>query len=438
MDSITIFPSEVFQALASLDPTKAMGPDAIGPRVLKFCSHALFIPIHHLFSISLRSSSLPAEWRLHRITPVFKSGDKSLVKNYRPISLLCTVSKVLERLVYNKIIDFIHPSLSNFQFGFLRGRSSLQQLLLFVKSILMDNHKKCQSDVIYLDLRKAFDSVSHHILLKKLWCFGICGELWLWFKAYLSSRSQYVSINHISSDPLPVLSGVPQGSILGPLLFLIFINDLPQSTSLSELFLFADDTKARHTISTFSDCASLQSYLNSLSDWCTFNQMTFNESKSVLLRFSALPDCDYLYHLNNIPITISSSQKDLGVIISSSLSWSNHYHYVLPKAYKTLGLIRRVFSHSPSVNIRKKLYISLVRSQLLYCSSLWRPHLLKDIQLLEKLQRRATKFILNDYSNLDYKDRLLSLNLLPLSMVFEINDLMFFIRSFLPVSNTCI
>ena len=206
---------------------------------------------------------------------------------------------------------------------------------------------------------------------------------------------------------------------------------LPQCVNSSELFLFADDTKAHHTITTYSDCTSLQNDLNSLSDWCTNNHMSFNESKSVLLRFSSSPVSNISYHLNDIPIDGKLSQKDLGVILSNNLSWSDHYrHMDLPKAYKTLGLIRRVFSHSPSVFIRRKLYITLVRSQLTYCSSLWRPHLLTDIEMLEKLQRRATKFILNVSSHLDYKHQLISLHLLPLSMVFEISDLLFFIRSY--------
>ena len=256
--------SDVYQALIKLDPTKAMGIDGIGPRVLKSCACALSEPIHHLFKVSLSCSCLPSEWTIHCITPIHKSGDKSLISNYRPISLLCSISKVLEQLIYDKIIDFISQHISSAQFGFLRGKSTLQQLLIFLHQVHYNLSHKLQTDAIYLDFRKAFDRVPHYSLLTKLWSMGITGTLWSWFKAYLSSRTQLVSINGIHSDTLPVTSGVPQGSILGPLLFLVFINDLPLQVKSALLLLFADDAKCIKSIRSPSDCHLLQDELNSL------------------------------------------------------------------------------------------------------------------------------------------------------------------------------
>ena len=156
-----------YYVLVSLNPNKAMGVDCIGPKVLKTCAIALYLPIHHLFSLCISQHKFPEEWNIHRITPIFKSGDKSNVKNYRPISLLCCISKVLERIIYDKIIDFISVSISKGQFGFLPNRSCVQQLLLFVNSIHNSLESKTQTDVIYLDFKKAFDSVPHGELLFK-------------------------------------------------------------------------------------------------------------------------------------------------------------------------------------------------------------------------------------------------------------------------------
>ena len=429
LSEINISVSDTYYALIGLNPSKAPGLDGIGPKVLRSCAVALCGPLHHLFNLSLKNSQIPSEWHLHRITPIFKSGDRSLVSNYRPISLLCTVSKVLESLVYDKVIDFLSCSLSTFQFGFLSGRSTLQQLLIFLSSLHENLDKKLQTDVIYLDFRKAFDTVPHDKLLAKLWSMGITGRLWLWFKAYLSSRHQSVSINGHLSDYLPVTSGVPQGSILGPMLFLTFINDLPSFVKSVNMVLFADDTKCFKTIRNNLDSSALQNDLDSLHQWSISN-IAFNEAKIMHLRFNSTVRDQILtkYFLNNQPLAQRASQRDLGVIISDDLSWSLHHSTIISKALKTLGLIRRTFGSSTSFKVRKILYLALVRSQLTYCSSIWRPRYLKDILLLESVQRRATKWILNDYES-NYKSRLCSLHLLPLMMIYEISDIVFFLRS---------
>ena len=183
----------------------------------------------------------------------------------RPVSLLSCVSKVLKKLIYNCIIDFVSPSISCFQFGFFRGRSTLQQLLVFLSEIFHNVNAKLQTDVVYLDLHKAFESVPHDKLLVKLHSIGICGQLWQWFQAYLSSRSQCVVINDVHSDTLPVTSGVPQGSILGPLLFLFFINDIPTFIQSISVSLYADDTKCYYPLVHVSDSLILQHDLESLS-----------------------------------------------------------------------------------------------------------------------------------------------------------------------------
>ena len=178
VSDISISEMDVYKALSSLNTTKAMGPDRIGPKVLKHCASALYSPLHHLFLLCLSQHNLPSEWREHLIIPVFKSGDKSSVKNYRPISLLCTTSKILEKLIYDKLIGFISSSISSSQFGFRPKHSSTQQLLSFLHSLHNPLTTCSQADVIYLDFKKAFESVPHNELLVKLWSFGIRGNLW--------------------------------------------------------------------------------------------------------------------------------------------------------------------------------------------------------------------------------------------------------------------
>ena len=219
----------MYEALSTLVPTKSSGCDNITSKLIKQCALALYTPLHHLFSVSLSKHRIPMEWKCHSITPIFKSGDKSQVKNYRPISLLCII------------------------------------------------------DVIYLDFKKAFDNVPHQELLLKLWKTGIVGGLWKWFREYLSDRYQHVRINSCTSSTLPVVSGVPQGSILGPLLFLIYINDLSSSVIHSNTYLFADDTKCLCPMFSPQDCLLLQSDLNRLSAWSTKWKLMFNESKCSLL-----------------------------------------------------------------------------------------------------------------------------------------------------------
>ena len=423
---INVSESNVFNILQSLDVSKAMGCDGISPKLLKQCSLSLYRPLHYLFSLSLSQSYLPLEWRTHLIKPIFKSGDKNSVKNYRPISLLPVVSKVLEKLVYNRIVDFISSSISSSQYGFLRGRSTLQQLLVFFNTIFSSPFP---IDVVYLDFRKAFDSVAHNELLLKLWKFGITGTLWLWLRAYLTNRVQCVSVGQSISPTLPVISGVPQGSILGPLLFLIFVNDLTSSVSFSKILLFADDVKCLLPISSLQDYIYLQSDLTAISNWCTSWNLLLNENKCSIVHFRANNNSTLLqYNLNGKIIPSKAKVKDLGLTFSTDLNWQHHYQLITSGAYKILGLLRRAFSSHVSVSAKRCLYVSLVRSKLLFCTPLWHPYLLKDVKCLELVQIRATRFIINN-PTLDYKDRLIQLNILPLMMEFEIAGIIFLIKS---------
>ena len=237
-----------------------------------------------------------------------------------------------------------------------------------------------------------------------------------------------MQINDTQSSRLPVLSGVPQGTVLGPLLFLIFINDLTDSVSHSTVSLFADDTKLLLDVAE-SNSSVLQSDLSAISQWCTQWELTLNLDKCSLIRFSLSHlNSDTSYLIDNHAISISQEVPDLGIIVNNKLSFSPHYKSICSKAYKTLFMVRRTLRlTSAPVSIKKQIYLTLVRSKLTYCCQLWRPYLIKDITMLENVQRRATKFITSDNES-DYKSRLLKLDLLPLMHWYELQDLLFLIK----------
>ena len=271
------------------------------PSVLKHCASSLVEPVTKLFNLSLSTSKVPDEWKVHKICPIPKSKDVIDVTKYRPISLLCILSKVLESLVYDRLISFVRPQLSKSQFGFLKNRSCITQLLLSYSKITESMEIKCSSDVIFLDFAKAFDSVPHGELLYKIWKLGITGPLWFWLQDYLSDRFHYVSIENGSSKCLSVLSGVPQGSVLGPLLFLIYINDLPDSISFANVYLFADDAKLVKSILSFNDSAVMQKDLDALQAWCIEWTLKLNTKKCSAISFGRSDSDHFPYAIGDTP-----------------------------------------------------------------------------------------------------------------------------------------
>ena len=428
LHTITMDESDILLVLSNLDPSKSPGCDDLSPYILKECAASLITSTTKLFEMSLQTSSLPDEWKTHKIIPILKGGDPSTVSNYRPISLLCILSKVLEAVIFNNLIDFIWPQINTNQFGFLRNRSCLTQLLTSYSEVYTSLDAGISSDIAYFDFRKAFDTVPHAELLLKLWMSGITGPLWFWFKEYLSNRSHYVSLCGDSSHLLPVQSGVPQGSILGPILFLIYINDLPNTIAHSSSYLFADDTKFIKSITRFNDSSLLQSDIDSLSAWCQKWNLSLNQDKCAVMRISLKPSDDPpSYSINNTNIKVNNSQRDLGILVSNNLSWNPHYSHICANAYRALNFIRRHIPISAPQDLKKQLYISLVRSKLTYCSQLWRPRHIKDIISIESVQRRSTRFII-PYSTLNYKERLTQLNLFPIMYWFEIQDILYLIK----------
>ena len=367
------------------------------------------------------------------ISPIPKRSPNNDVSNYRPISLLSLISKAFERCIYNRLIEHVHGQIYELQYGFLRGRSTTSQLLHVLQQVLNVLEQKNQVDIVYLDFAKAFDKVSHNLLLVKLHNFGIRGNLLQWFRDFLSGRFQRVTALGVSSEPLPVLSGVPQGSILGPLLFIIYVNDLPKSVSQdTTMAIFADDTKCYRPIKNSEDNKTLQSDLDNITIWCHEWKMDLNQTKCGALHLTRSREPTITqYTVLDSPVNRSNSQRDLGMSITSDLKWNKQVRDISLKANKMLGFVKRTTHVICNQSVRKALYLTMVRSQLAYGSQVWAPQTVGNIQTIERVQRRATKFILSlPYrTDISYKDRLQILNIIPLCYWHEYLDMVYVFKS---------
>ena len=286
ISSISTNQTEVCTILLNLNANKAMGNDGISPHTLKHCAYSLAPALTILFNKCFEHSTIPTEWKIQRIQPIFKSGSKSIVSNYRPISILSVISKTFEQIVHKKIIEFIESIITPAQFGFLRNRSCLTQLLTSYAKTVQSIEDKRTCDTIYLDFSKAFDCIPHNELLLKLWTIGITGPLWLLIHNYLQNRLHFVSIDGAKSSLLPVISGVPQGGVLGPLLFLIYINDLPSVVNHSSIYLFADDSKLLQSITSQESTSDLQSDIDAVITWCKKWKLSLNPHKCSHINFN--------------------------------------------------------------------------------------------------------------------------------------------------------
>ncbi len=410
-----ITPDMVKKKLQKLNPSKSPGPDGMHPRVLRELKDQIAGPLCHVYSKSLQQGILPKEWKTGWVSPIHKKNSRLSPSNYRPVSLTSVACKIMEQIIRDQIIDHLvtNELLSSCQHGFIKGRSCITQLLATLDhwTEIMDGGGDV--DAVYLDFSKCFDSVPHERLLMKLDRYGIKGRLWKWVADFLRGRHQQVSIRGCLSAIASVLSGIPQGSVLGPLLFVLFVNEMPEAVHTCITMMFADDTKLFTQIKDESDVAKLQDDIDNLQAWADAWQLRFNPEKCKVLHLGRNNQrANYTMTTvagDRLELQSTDLEKDLGVWIDPSLTFSSHCETQAGKANRTLGLIRRTYSYLDEVSLTK-LYTSLVRCRLEYGYPAWAPMFRKDCELLERVQRRATRLVPN-LKELQYEERLQALNL---------------------------
>jgi hypothetical protein len=414
-NDLDLSPLNIESHLISIKSFKSPGPDEIHPRILKETYHQISKHLSTIYSKVFQTSILPQIWKDANIIPIFKKGDKKLVTNYRPISLTCTIVKVFEKIIQKHIFTHLLKNnlLSPSQHGFHPGRSCETNLLTVINAWTLTVDKGIPIDNIYLDFEKAFDKVPHQHLLVKLRAYGINGRVLDWIGNFLIGRRQRVKINGKYSDWVQVKSGVPQGSVLSALLFIIYVNDIPNLIS-SNAALFADDTKIFYPLTSMHSHTVLQNDIDILVDWATKWGMRFNIEKCSVLHLG-YKNKHHVYTMydpvkqtrNNIKST--NSETDLGIHVDNKLLFSKHTSMQVNKAIRMVFLIKRSFSYLNSFCF-KRLFSALVRPYLEYCGSVYNPRLLKDKRQVENVLRKASKSV-HGLQNLSYQQRLLKINL---------------------------
>ncbi len=381
--------------LKALNQYKSCGPDQLHPRLLIELSDLIALPIALLFNATLKKGSLPNDWRKAYVSPIYKKGSKHLAENYRPISLTAILCKMMEKFVRNKVVIHLLDGklLSNKQYGFITGRLTTTQLLYYLDEVTKVTALGGVVDSIYLDFSKAFDTVPHKRLLGKLEAYGIRGDLYNWIKAFLSDRTHEVVVNGSISSASPVISGIPQGTVLGPVLFVIYINDLLDNLSSGGL-MFADDTKIYRQITSRNDALILQSDINKLEEWSKIWQLHSNHSKCHVLTMGKFENIQYAhrYTVYNKEMEHVFDEKDLGVTIDANLNFEEHIAKKVRTANSIVGQMRRSFSYL-DCDTFKRIYVAFIRPHLEYGEAAWSPHLIRNIDALENVQIRATKLV---------------------------------------------
>ena len=414
--------SHVSHLLHGLSNNKATGIDKISSKIIKLAAPVISDSLTLIFNQAITLSSFPDEWNVARVMPLYKNGQRSIPGNYRPISVLPAISKIMERILYDQLYNYLtkFELLSDSQFGFRKFHSTASALLDCTHDWYVNLDRKMFNLVVLIDLKKAFDTVDHQILLNKLELYGMKGQALTLLKSYLTNRNQKCQIKNSFSSERLIKCGVPQGSILGPLFFLLYINDLPHCLNKTKPRLFADDTNLTASANSMTDLeTAVNSDLENLRKWLIANKLSLNVAKTEFMLIGSKPmiknisdSCPNVY-IENIQIKQVHECKTLGVTMDQHLSWKSNTENICKKVTAGISAIRRIkpFVDQDTLIL---IYNTIVRPYFDYCCEVWDVFGETQSKRLQKLQNRAARIILNISNDVDYTIALRTLGWEPL------------------------
>ena len=414
LSEMVFTPEQVIKKLIALKPSSAPGPDNISSRFLKANADSMAPALAIIFNKSIREGAVPDDWKRANVTPIFKKGVKGDPGNYRPVSLTSVPCRIMESCIKDEIVDHLvtNALIKDSQHGFMKNKSCTTNLLEFIEKLTAMNDLGHPIDVVYLDFSKAFDKVPHRRLLGKFRSHGIDGKVLDWVESWLSGRQQRTVLNGESSEWTDVDSGVPQGSVLGPLAFIIFINDLDDCTKLITIMnKFADDTKCGNVIKNPNDIVILQKCLDDLTSWADKWGMSFNVTKCKVVHVGRT-NPRAVYSMNGTDLKPSDAERDIGVKVHCSLRPSLQCNEAAQRANAVLGQISRAF-HFRDRRVFVQLYKQYVRPHLEFSVPAWSPWTQGDRETLEKIQKRAIRMI-SGLKGSTYEEKLREVGILSL------------------------
>ena len=409
---LVVTPNSILNQLKKLNKNSAAGPDGLPGYLWYSLRQSIEVPLAIIYNKSLNEGKLPVMWKKSIITPIFKKGDPTLYGNYRPVALTCIACKIMESILRDEIITFLikHDLINKSQHGFLAKHSTGTQLLECLNDWTRAAELGMLTDVCYIDFSKAFDSVSIPKLLYKMSCYGLKGQIYNWLTNFLSNRTFRVRVDDYYSTEKEQTSGVPEGSVLGPICFVLFINDLADCVHYSICKLYADDVKLYHMFINEDQCNLFQLDIDAISSWAKTWQLTISLTKTLMLHIG-YKNAKHIYNINGNVIVSVTSVKDLGVYVSNDLSRKFHCCETAKRASRVANIIMHSFS-CKDVNVYLKAFDSYVAPILDYCSYLWSPIFACDVNLIENVQRSFTRrvFYRCGLDRLSYNERLSVLN----------------------------